>query len=580
MRNKIITNTIIFALIVAFISIFSSVFGDENMLVGVGIITIALVLVERDLTIHPVLNTLKLLGVNLILGGFAYLSQANVWLGIPLNFLALFFIGYIFSYNLRKSVVLPFGLNYLFMLYVPVEGTAAANRILALVIGTIIIMAFQFLFNKNKYSKVGIKGTEDIYRNILLKIEDIKHDRETIEIDEKIQDNIKSVKKVILDKRAKDFYLTNSGEALTDVIWTLERISILLDESKLTNDKEDYNEFLNKLHHKLENLLINKENTKSLKEVIEKLNLNCKYINEFDGLIDSLNKDMEDVLLWDERGLELTRRDIEIPRHFNKMLNHKKDFSLKSLRFSFGLRLGIVVSLVGFITSWFNLADGKWMAFTAFVLIQPYYENCKTKAKHRVQGTLIGALIVFISFNLIENTNARLGVVLLAGYLNPFFTNYRNMSIVITVSAVASAALAGGTNEYVLTRIAFVLIGTMISLVANRFILPFKIEDGKKSLVSMYDYVARQMIRDIRSVESTDHSIKSLFLVPSLIEDRMNLLNFGADCKEENEFMTNRRVLINNIYKQYVSLEKNDKNKNDMENMIKQLEDSLVHDLN
>lgn len=580
MKKKIITNTVIFVLIVAFISGFSTMFGDENMLVGVGIITIALVLVERDLTIHPVLNTLKLLGINLMLGGFAYVSQANMWLGIPLNFLALFFIGYIFSYNLRKSVVLPFGLNYLFMLYVPVEGAEITNRILALVVGTFIIMGLQFLFNKNKYSKVGIKGTEDVYRNILLKIEDIKNNRETIEIDKKIQANIRSVKKVILDKRAKDFYLTNSGEALTDVIWTLERISILLDESKKTNNKEDYKKFLDKLHHKLENLLINKENTKSLKEVIKELKLDCRYIDEFDGLIDRLNKDMQDVLLWDERGLELTRRDIEIPRHFNKIFNHKKDFSLKSLRFSFGLRLGIVISLVGFITQWFDLTDGKWMAFTAFVLVQPYYENCKTKAKHRIQGTLIGALIVFVSFSLIENTNARLGIVLLAGYLNPFFTNYRNMSIVITVSAVASAALAGGTNEYVIRRIAFVLIGTGISLFANRFILTFKIEDGKKNLVDMYDYVARQMIRDIRSVGSEDHSIKGLFLIPSLIEDRMTLLNFGVDCKEENEFIRNRRVLINDIYKQYLSLEKNDENQDEMDKMIKQLEVTLVHDLN
>lgn len=580
MKKKIITNTVIFVLIVAFISGFSTMFGDENMLVGVGIITIALVLVERDLTIHPVLNTLKLLGINLMLGGFAYVSQANMWLGIPLNFLALFFIGYIFSYNLRKSVVLPFGLNYLFMLYVPVEGAEITNRILALVVGTFIIMGLQFLFNKNKYSKVGIKGTEDVYRNILLKIEDIKNNRETIEIDKKIQANIRSVKKVILDKRAKDFYLTNSGEALTDVIWTLERISILLDESKKTNNKEDYKKFLDKLHHKLENLLINKENTKSLKEVIKELKLDCRYIDEFDGLIDRLNKDMQDVLLWDERGLELTRRDIEIPRHFNKIFNHKKDFSLKSLRFSFGLRLGIVISLVGFITQWFDLTDGKWMAFTAFVLVQPYYENCKTKAKHRIQGTLIGALIVFVSFSLIENTNARLGIVLLAGYLNPFFTNYRNMSIVITVSAVASAALAGGTNEYVIRRIAFVLIGTGISLFANRFILTFKIEDGKKNLVDMYDYVARQMIRDIRSVGSEDHSIKGLFLIPSLIEDRMTLLNFGVDCKEENDFIRNRRVLINDIYKQYLSLEKNDENQDEMDKMIKQLEVTLVHDLN
>ena len=301
-----------------------------------------------------------------------------------------------------------------------------------------------------------------------------------------------------------------------------------------------------------------------------------KYIEEFDQLINRLDDDMENVLSWDERGLELNSLNIRIPKHFNKLSNHKKDFSLKSLRFSFGARLGIVIAFTGFITQWFELTQGKWMAFTAFVLIQPYYENCKVKAKQRVQGTLIGGVIVLVTFGLIKNDGARLGIVLLAGYLNPFFNNYRNMVVVITVSAVASAALAGGTTDFVLARIAFVLLGTGISLFANRFILPFKIQDGKKALVDTYNYIARQMLSDIKSIESEDHSIKGLFLLPSLIEDRMHLLNFGVDCKEENAFINERRVLINDIYKHYVSLEGNDQGeKAKIEDMINDMEDLL-----
>lgn len=576
MKKKIITNSIIFVLIVGFISIFSSIFGDNNMLVGVGIATLALVLVERDLTIHPVLNTLKLLLINIGLGIFAYLANANMWLGIPLNFLALFFIGYVFSYNLRKSVVLPFGLIYLFMLYTPVSGTETVSRLLALVVGAFIIMGLQFLFNKNKFSKVGLKGTEDIYKGILIKIDKIRNNKETLEVDKKIQMNIKSVKKIILDKRAKNFYLTKSGEALTDVIWSLERIDMLLDEFKGEYNQEDYNKFLDALHGKLSNLLDNKKNKKKLKEIFKDTSLDDEYTDEFDELINHLNKDMANVLSWDERGLELNRLNIKIPKHFNELSNHKKDFSLKSLRFSFGARLGIVIAFTGFVTQLFELTQGKWMAFTAFVLIQPYYENCKTKAKQRVQGTLIGAIIVLVTFGLIKNDMARLAIVLFAGYLNPFFNNYRNMVVVITVSAVASAALAGGTTDFVLTRVAFVLIGTGISLFANRFILPFRIQDGKKALVDTYNYLARQMIKDIKSVESEHHSIKSLFLVPSLIEDRMHLLNFGVDCKEENAFIDERRVLINDIYKHYVSLEGTDEgNREEIEEMINEMEDLL-----
>lgn len=574
MKQKIITNSVIFVLIIAFIGGFSAIFGEANTLVGVGIATIALVLVERDLTIHPVLNTLKLLAINLTLGIFAYISHGNMWIGILLNFIALFFIGYVFSYNLRKSIVLPFGLTYLFMLYMPVEGVDAMNRIYALIIGTFLIMLLQFVFNKNRYSKVGIKSTENIYKSILTKIEDIKNDRETIEIDTKIQASIKAVKKVILDKRAKDFYLTKSGDSLTDVIWSLERISILLDEFKVESKHSDYVKFLDTLHLKLSNLLTSKTNKYSLKTMFGESTLNKKYTDEFDELIGKLNNDMENVLIWDERGLELAKLDVKIPRHFKKLINHKRDFGLKSLRFSFGLRLAVSVTLVVFITEWFNLKEGRWMAYTVFSLIQPYYENCKTKAKERVQGTLIGAVIVLIAFSIIKDTGGRFVVIMLAGYLNPFFTNYRDIAITITVSAIASAALAGGTTKYVLARVAFVLIGTGVALLANRVILPFKIEDGKRTIVDIYDYIARQMLRDIKSMES-ENSVKSLFLLPSLIEDRMHLLNFGVNCEKENEFIRNRRVLINNIYKHYMSIKRNDENGEDIDALIKEMEDSL-----
>ena len=494
-----------------------------------------------------------------------------------LNFIAMFFIGYVFSYNLRKSIVLPFGLTYLFMLYMPVDGTDIINRIYALVVGTVLIMALQFLFNKNRFSKVGIKNTEDIYKSILMKIESTKNNKETVEVDKKIQVNIKTVKKVILDKRAKDFYLTKSGDALTDVIWTLERINILLDEFKSESEKSDYDKFLDRLHFKLENLLTNKTNKDSLKNIFDMSSLSKEYIDEFDQLIEHLNYDMENVLTWNERELELSKLDIKIPHHFNKMFNYRRDFGLKSLRFSFGLRLAVSISLVAFITQYFDLKEGRWMAYTVFSLIQPYYENCTSKAKDRVQGTIIGVIIVIISFALIKSTGGRFAVILLAGYLNPFFTNYRDIAITITVSAVASAALAGGTTKYVLARVAFVLIGTAIALLANRFILPFRVEDGKRNIVDIYDYIARQMLRDIKSIES-ENSIKSLFLLPSLIEDRMHLLNFGVNCEKENEFITNRRVLINNIYKYYISIKRSDKDREDIDVWIKEMEDSLNDD--
>ena len=122
MKGKIIINTIIFIFIIVFVKMFQSIFGVGNSLIGVTIITTALTLMEKDLTVAPFKNFFKILGVNLFSLVFSVLAIQNVWLGIIFNFIALFAIGYFFSGNLKKSIVVPFGLQYFFMLFYPAEG--------------------------------------------------------------------------------------------------------------------------------------------------------------------------------------------------------------------------------------------------------------------------------------------------------------------------------------------------------------------------------------------------------------------------------------------------------------------------
>ena len=152
MRKKIITNTIIFVSIILFVTIFKSLFGEGNTLVGVTIITTALTFMEKDLTA----------------------AIQNIWIGILVNFLALFIIGYLFSYNLKRSLVVPFGLQYFFMLFYPAEGEVLFNRFLSLIFGSVFIMLIQFIFNKDKVFKAGSRILDSISDNILLKIKAIQ----------------------------------------------------------------------------------------------------------------------------------------------------------------------------------------------------------------------------------------------------------------------------------------------------------------------------------------------------------------------------------------------------------------------
>lgn len=133
-----------------FISGFTSVFGKENSLIGVTIIIAMLMYLERDLTVHPWRNFFMLLGINLLQGIFGYLSAMNLWLGIPLNFIAMFCVGYFFTYSVKKSLYIIFGFQYLFILSTPVLTSDLPLRLLALASGAAIVMIVQLIANKDK----------------------------------------------------------------------------------------------------------------------------------------------------------------------------------------------------------------------------------------------------------------------------------------------------------------------------------------------------------------------------------------------------------------------------------------------
>lgn len=325
--KNIVSKTILFLAIMIYVIIFKSIFGDENVLVGITTLIALLLLLSKDLTKKPISNFLKLLAINLAIGIGAYIAANNIWAGIIIDFVTLSLIGYYFSYAMTKGLILPYGLQYLFILNAPVYGEALTKRWIALVVGAVIIMISQFIVNAKK------------------------------------------------------------------------------DDS-----------------FKKESTLIVVEGRKS-----DKL---YKTVNIFG-----------------------------------------REVKIHTIRASYAIRVGFLTALTSFIAQYFHLAEGKWMVYTIFSLTELYSENTKIRAKKRIQGTIIGALILIILFFFIKNTTLRALIMLVAGYLNSFVVDYRDMMILTTITAVAPLALSQGAGHAVIERLFYVIIGTILALIANKLIL-------------------------------------------------------------------------------------------------------------
>lgn len=539
MKKKIIGNSILFVGILLFINVFNGMFGEANSVVGVAVITASLALLQRDLTAAPVENFINLALINVFTGLCAYVANMNIWLGIPINFIALFVIGYLFSSNLKTPVVVSFGLQYLFMLFTPVQGRDFAMRIAGLVFGAFFIMLLQVIVNKNKLRKH--------FKNTLLEI--LTEFINRLESGEKTYDSVNNkinvIKKIVYESRRKDFYMCDKGKKVTNVIYLLEKINIILEGHALDNDIEVKNYIIKSL----KDFKISIEN-----DNLEASNIKIEY-SKYSGeglsilrLFDKLEKELVNLSKVKVNGKV---KFYDIPEKFRAIKVMKNNLNKGSLRFSYSVRLAIVGVVSIFVVELFNIPQGKWIAYTIFSLTQPYMESSKIRVKQRIEGTLIGGLIVGIAFVLIKDSTLRGMIILIAGYLNPFMKQYRNLIIVVTVSAVASTVIEGGAFGLAILRLSLIIVGAGFATLGSKFIIPYKIEDGNKEIQNGYSKIIETMEEDIRE-NKDENVVKSLYLIPAFLETKLRETNI-----DENEtlrlmkYVDEKRKTINEVYSKY-----------------------------
>ena len=561
-KKTIISNTILFAGIIGFIVAFGALFGDENMLIGVSTITAMLMLLERDLTSHPVGNTVKFVLLNLFIGVAAFLTGFNIWLAVPINFIAMFVISYSLLFNLKNPLYLPFSLQYLFILATPVATDLMPLRLASLVFGALAIMGLQLLVNRNKITKSGDKKIQAICTALIEKTEQIKNGGNHTTIDQQIATEISGLRSIIYDKREENYYLTEEGRLKLNVSAALEKINALLDS---VSNEESQQDILENVIHCLR-LAIDSLNTgeamdeleKSFSQMLSKYKgeqnhslLVLRMLNNIDFLKDSLvelnklGKEHYNVV----KNLEL------IPKKFQKLRIREKKSHTNSIKLSYAVRMAVAISISGFIVDYFEISEGRWMMFTVLSVIIPLYEQSTKKMRDRIFATLIGAVLVTVLFTIFQGNTVRTILLMTAGYLMSYVKVYRYNTILVTFSAIGAAAIITGATEILtLNRIGLVAAGVILALLINKFILPYKLGDANKDLKEMYQDTIHEMLTEALSqVKGTgsNHSMKNLLLISTMIEDRLKLNNQEIESEKGIAWLQHQRRVACTIYELY-----------------------------
>ena len=204
---------------------------------------------------------------------------------------------------------------------------------------------------------------------------------------------------------------------------------------------------------------------------------------------------------------------------------------------------------------YFNLSEGRWILFTLLSLITPLYEASKSKTKDRVFATIIGSIIIFILFSIFKDPTLRMLIILATGYLNGYANQYRYSTIFVTVSAIGSAALLGDVGILTINRIFFVFVGIVMSILANKYIFPYKVKDSMIQLKNMYHETIINMLKEVKNlVEGNKQptTMKNLIVLTSLIDAKAIGDEKIANSPSYSKIISERRSLVANIYELYI----------------------------
>ena len=574
-KKLVISQTILFIFIIAFVLVFKSIFGAENTLVGVATITAMLMLLQKDLTLSPIKNTLLLVLLNLLIGAGATIADKNMWVAIPVNLVITFILTYTLSYNLAKPVYLPFSLEYLFLLTNPVSNDKLGMRFLSLIVGAVMIMVIQLVVNRNNVSKRGNKLLIKACDDMIEKLKKQSLGTKDVNIDSSIEGSLSAFRQVIYNKREQQFYLTEESRIKLNIAVALEKMSSLLDELDYKNDKDT----ILSIEKSLEKIkgYLNDESTIDEKEINAIKNYDgrdikditaLKVLNNMSFICDALYE----IKKLDKNNYNLVNKIHDIPEGFKLKHRIAANYHARSAKFSYAVRFSIGMALSLFIMDYLHIVEARWIAFTVQALVTPIYETSKTKTKDRLFATVCGVIIVEILFHIFKDTTSRSLILMLSGYISGYIKPYRYNAICITISAIGSAALLTDTTTISFYRLLFVVVGTILALLINKFILPYDIKKDNKVLKLMYDNVVKEMLDNLKHAYNgkEEQEMGNLFIVTSFISERLKANNIDKE-ESNSEIIANERNLVCSIYELYIKLKNYDGDRKSLDSIFERL---------
>ena len=555
--KKQLTN--IFVFFIAMISIFSFlIFGKENLLIGIGSISIAITMIGQNYKSNKIQTFITLSVIQLILGLGAYISGYSSIIATFVSLSISFSIYYIFSNETKASKSSAFMTLYVLLLYSPITIQQLPKRLIALIFSSLVIMCLYFILSRYNFKKITNSQIINTIDLINKQLDLIKEGQVIEEFNKNASILLKNIELNIYDSIEKNKKLSIEVYKKEVVVLLLKKINTSLNYIKESEIDETLFKNLKFVLDDIKLYILEKISDNELKERF------IKYDSNYD--IKSLNSDLKTYNYYNLRLaikelyrqldnefiIQNLREKISLRLQLKTDIDIlKNNFSMSSLRFNIAVKASILIATSIFIVNYFNMYEGKWIVLTLSILLLPYAEQSSKKALDRVIGTVIGAIIFGLIYKFIDGNIILITIVFLISlYMNISVRKYDIRCIFITINAIMAVKMIYPSSvvfKLIEYRIVLILIAALLTWIIVNLIFPYKIKNDIANIIKHYIKFDNYIISLSTSEGIEYEEIEKINIKNNYLWSRVNFINKQLKNDDIEEFLKRQNDFFINI---------------------------------
>lgn len=509
-------------------------FGKENMMIAFVLVLGSASLATQNLRIRTLSKGLRLIFIDLLLVGIAYIASLNRGWAVVINVITLFGIIYLNVSLYRQAAYKTLMMLYVFCQYSSVTLSELPIR-MAMVIVTVSVVIASIYIEQNKKKALLPPQIEKAFTHIYSELQLLRKGKFSKEIIDKITYEMNVLAELILSSSFRKYFTTYIGKVHFEFYLNMSYLSLLLEQMSSERirawfHEEEINallELFNKVNEYFKRNIKRKEVIEQFEVYLNKQPREEGFKEELREVISSLKKsfeELETLSIKDKNKTydSWTRSELRMIRY-----KAKQYFNPKSMSFNFAARMSIILTISLLLANYLGFYKFIWAIIPIMSITQPYVEDTKTRKRDRFESNILAAVVLTVMINVIHIPWITFLILVAAFYLYYAYKDYYHASLFLTIISMCISTIGAGINTLFFYRMVYVIIGITVVELSSRLV-PYRLADGMSEIVEEMERLNKILEEEsLRSLENKEdlNRIRETTIYSAILSQKLYIKN-------------------------------------------------------